>query len=133
MTIDAEGQGGFNPRPVLVVFVRLLAVVFLIGGLYQWTIILGPLGSGPGLNDIPVEFRVAAIFFSVFDLVAAVGLWLLSSWGAVVWLIAALTEIALHTFFASIFGPAPVTVAFHAVSIVIYTTFTYLVERSSES
>ncbi|ODN66836.1 DUF6163 family protein [Methylobrevis pamukkalensis] len=131
---DALPETGrrFDPRFALVVFVRLLAVVFLVSGLHDWSVVLSPPGGG-NFFDLPLAQRVATVFFAVCDLVAAVGLWLLASWGAVVWLIAALTEVALHAFFADVFGTAPVTVGFHMVSVVIYTVFTYLVDRAAES
>ena len=35
----------------------------------------------------------AVIFFGVLDLVAAVGLWLATPWGGVLWLLAAVSQI----------------------------------------
>lgn len=127
-----EAGGRFNPRLLLTVFVRLLALVFLASGLLEWAIILGPAAPDSGFLSLPVEFKVATVFFAVCNLVAAVGLWLLASWGAVVWLIAALTESALHGLFPETFGFAWLTVGFHVGSIVVYAVFTYLVDRSSE-
>ena len=37
--------------------------------------------------DMPVEWQAATVFFAVLDLVAAIGLWLAVSWGAVMWLL----------------------------------------------
>ena len=41
---------------------------------------------------------------AVVDLVAAVGLWMRVAWGKVLWVYAALSEIALHTVFIGTFG-----------------------------
>ncbi len=60
----------------------------------------------------------------------AVGLWLLASWGTVVWLIAATTEVVLHTVFRDIFGFEPVILAFHAVTFTIYAILTFFYERA---
>ena len=39
------------------------------------------------------------MFFAVFDLVAAVGLWLAAPWGAVVWLTPSVSMAAVEVFF----------------------------------
>jgi hypothetical protein len=120
----------FDPQFGLVVFVRLLAVVFLVSGLRAWSVILGPVDGAAAFFDLPMEMRIVTAFFAVFDLVAAVGLWLLASWGAVVWLIAALTEVALHGFFPQTYGEAPFIIGFHLACVVLYALFTYLVDRA---
>jgi NO-binding membrane sensor protein with MHYT domain len=40
----------------------------------------------------------------VIDLVAAVGLWLTAAWGAVVWLTAAISMVAVQILFPTIYG-----------------------------
>ena len=58
---------------------------------------------------------VATMHLAVVDLVAAVGLWMRVAWGKVVWVYAALSEIALHTVFIGTFGTNWPVVAFHLV------------------
>src|SRR5262249_60090281 len=73
----------------LVLFLRAMAVVSMIKGLYHWAQVCG-IGFG---EVVPFETRsiawqTATVFFAVIDLVAAVGLWLAAAWGAVIWLTA---------------------------------------------
>ena len=44
------------------------------------------------------------MYLAVVDLVAAVGLWMRVAWGKVLWICAAVSEIALHTVFIRPFG-----------------------------
>src|SRR5262245_54822628 len=82
----------------LVAFMRALAVVSLLKGLYHWAIICGIDAPGPaGFEDHLMPYKVATVFFAVIDLVAAVGLWLAAPWGAVVWLTAAISMGAVET------------------------------------
>src|SRR3984893_10685637 len=61
----------------LVLFLRLMAAVSLVKGLYHWAQVCG-VGAGPddGFLAHSVAWRSATVFFAVLDLVAAVGLWL---------------------------------------------------------
>ena len=78
---------------LLVVFMRLLAVLWALQGLLQWGAILLP--PEPLFDKVSTLNSAAIIFFAVFDLVAAVGLWLAAPWGGVIWLLGAITQIAV--------------------------------------
>ncbi len=136
MSADAKPAGGertgFDVRLVLVVYVRVLSLLFIASGIRRWAIILGPLAPGGDLLALPVPVIVATVFFAAFDLVAAVGLWLLASWGTVVWLIAALTETALHTAFREMFPLDYGLIAFHVLTVLAYAVLTMLYERGRE-
>ena len=75
----------------LVVFMRLLAVLWVVQGLNQWAAVLVP--NGELFDSVSPAWAAAVIFFCVFDLVAAVGLWLASPWGGAIWLFVALAQI----------------------------------------
>ncbi|MBV9236546.1 MAG: hypothetical protein JOZ94_11995, partial [Xanthobacteraceae bacterium] len=70
-------------------FLRVMAVLSMLKGLRYWAAICG-FGLAPegGFEGQTMAWQAATIFFAVIDLVAAVGLWLSASWGAVVWLTA---------------------------------------------
>lgn len=76
---------------VLVVFMRLLAGLWVIQGLWQWSAILLP--SEPLFDNVSAVRGAAVIFFAIFDLVAAVGLWLAAPWGGIIWLLGAIAQI----------------------------------------
>ena len=71
----------------LVLFLRVMAALALLKGLYHWAIVCGFLSpSDATFEDSATPVQSATVFFGVIDLVAAVGLWLAAPWGAVVWL-----------------------------------------------
>ena len=71
----------------LVLFLRAMAAVSMLKGLYHWTRVCGIGVSGADLFEYQsIAWQTATIFFAVIDLVAAVGLWLAAAWGAVIWL-----------------------------------------------
>lgn len=122
-----------DARLALVVFVRVLAILYMISGLERWATILGPLAPNGDFLSLPTDHLVATVFFAVADLVAAVGLWLLASWGTVVWLISALTEVVLQLFFDASFAYDPAVLAFHCATVIVYAVLTWLVERSRQN
>jgi hypothetical protein len=77
----------------LVVFMRLLAGLWALQGLLQWSAILLP--AEPLFDNLPPLRGAAVIYFAVFDLVAAAGLWLATPSGGVIWLLGALTQIVV--------------------------------------
>jgi hypothetical protein len=96
-------EGRWTAR--LVLFLRVMAVLSLMKGLYHWAIVCG-IGDGPDatFETAPMPWQAATVFFAVIDLVAAVGLWLTAAWGAVVWLTAAISMIAVQVLFPNIYG-----------------------------
>ncbi len=86
---------------ILVVFMRLLAALWILQGLAQWASFLLPREAV--FDHLPMTQSGAMIFFAVIDLLAAVGLWLATPWGGVLWLLASLSQIIValtvgHTF-----------------------------------
>jgi hypothetical protein len=81
---------------VLVWYMRIVALAWIAKGLHAWLIILGadPAG-GPALDAMAWPRAGALVAFAVLDLVAGVGLWLTSTWGGVMWLLAVMTHIVV--------------------------------------
>lgn len=81
----ARRPRGVRWRRMVVFFMRLCAVVWLFKGLLHWAYIISLLdGTFP---DLRLSRQGIIMAFAVLDLVAAVGLWLVSSWGAALWLL----------------------------------------------
>jgi Family of unknown function (DUF6163) len=78
-------------RFLLVVFMRLLAGLWVIQGLWQWSAILLP--PEPLFDKVSAPHGAAVIFFATVNLAVAVGLWLATPWGGVIWLLAAIAQI----------------------------------------
>ena len=103
---EGEGEpsvGRWTRR--LVLFLRVMAAVSMLKGLYHWSRVCG---IGVGLNGLfeyhSIAWQTATVFFAVIDLVAAVGLWLAAAWGAVIWLTAVASMLAVEIFFPQVFG-----------------------------
>ena len=105
----------------LVLFLRVMAAVSMLKGLYHWAAVCGFIGARDGgFMGHGTQWQTATIFFAVIDLVAAVGLWLAAPWGAVVWLTAAVSMAVIDLFFQQVYGPQPVIVALEGLVIAAY-------------
>lgn len=100
---DGEPSVGLWTRR-LVLFLRLMAGVSMLKGIYHWSRVCG---IGVGSNELfeyhSIAWQAATVFFAVIDLVAAVGLWLAAAWGAVIWLTAVASMLAVEIFFPQVF------------------------------
>ena len=81
---------------MLVIFMRVVAVLWLLQGLMHWKVILAP--EQLPLDALPGPVAAAITFFAVTDLLAAVGLWLAAAWGGVLWLFSACAGIIIILF-----------------------------------
>ncbi len=80
---------------LLIVFLRTLSLVCLGRGLVEWSRILGFLGPENGFEAESLGTQVTIALYAVLNCVAAVGLWLTSAWGAVLWLTVTICEVLL--------------------------------------
>lgn len=122
MTVESEPRGlsGWLSR-IEAVFARAVALVLLFMALQYWMRLTGfHQGAEFRFDTMSEHWRVAASSLAILLPVAALGLWGSFSWGAVVWILAALQEVVMHTWLADRFGRADVTVAFHLVAVSIY-------------
>jgi hypothetical protein len=98
-----ESEGRWTER--LVLFLRAMAALSMLKGLYHWAVVCGiGGGSDGGFEAEPLPWQTATVFFAVIDLVAAVGLWLAAPWGAVVWLTAVVSMAAVEVLFPQVYG-----------------------------
>lgn len=89
----------------LALFLRIMAVVSLVKGLYHWAAVCGVGASAEGgFEAHTLAWQTATVFFAVIDLVAAVGLWLAAPWGAVVWLTSVVSMAVVEVFFPQVYG-----------------------------
>lgn len=117
-------------RLALVLLLRLLSIAWMVKGLMAWAIILGidPSQTRPFENQL-LSFQAIVVYFAVIDLVAAVGLWLTSTWGGVVWLLAAVSQILLGFFFPRLLPLSTVVIGCYLALIAAYFIATWLAER----
>jgi hypothetical protein len=100
---EKRASGSWTDR--LVLFLRVMAAVSMLKGLYHWAAVCGFVGAGDGgfFGHTP-QWQTATVFFAVIDLVAAVGLWLAAAWGAVIWLMSVASMLAVNIFVPQVFG-----------------------------
>jgi hypothetical protein len=126
-----DGETGGQKWPFwLVVFLRAMAAVSLIKGLYHWAVVCGINAPFPsGFDSYPTPYQVATVFFAVIDLVAGVGLWLAAPWGAVVWLTSVISMAAVEVLFPQIYGGHTWIVVVEAVLLAVYLALALLAAR----
>ena len=82
-----------------------MAVVSVAKGLYHWAQITGFIGGEEGAFEAQTtQWQTATVYFAVIELVAAVGLWLATPWGAVVWLTTIVSTAVIELMFPTIYG-----------------------------
>ncbi len=103
-------------------FQRLVAGYCLMFGVLYWIRLIG-VYDGPlwRFDLMPVHWQVAAVMLAVFYPFAAIGLWMLASWGPVIWAICATTETVMYFIFPDLYGHRMLIVASHLVVALIYT------------
>jgi len=120
-------SAGWTER--LVFYLRIMAVTSMLKGLYHWAAVCGIIGEEGGFEAHIQAWQATTVFFSVIDLVAAVGLWLVAPWGAVVWLTSTVTMIMVQLFFDQVYGTDVTVVAASALAVLIYLILSILAAR----
>ena len=95
----AAPSGSWHWGAVLTWFMRLVALLWIAKGLGAWAIILGLWSPTGDFGDRTMGFQAVIIYFAVIDPIAAVGLWMASTWGGVLWLLAVMSHLILAAFF----------------------------------
>ena len=101
----------------------------------------GPAGLGrdlrrrsrgqPPFENRLLSFQAITVYFAVIDLVAAVGLWLTSTWGGVLWLLAAISQLLLGFFFPRLLPMTPLLIGGYVALILAYFLATWLAENEN--
>jgi hypothetical protein len=122
---------GMRWTAVLTWFMRGLALIWILKGLGAWAVILG-LWGGEAFEAEPMGYQATVIYFAVMDLVAAVGLWMASTWGGVLWLLAVMSHVILAVFFPRIVTADPLMMGFFLAVIVVYLAVSWLSARETQ-
>jgi hypothetical protein len=117
----------YEPSTVELSFVwfqRVVALYCLLFGVLYWIRLIG-LYDGPlwRFDLMPVHWEVAAVSLAALFPFAAIGLWMMASWGPVVWFICAAAETVMYLGFPELFGQRWLIVASHGFVVVLYATF----------
>src|ERR1700748_2394469 len=114
----------------LVLFLRIMAVISVAKGLYHWAQVTGFIGGeGEAFENQPMAWQTATVYFAVIELVAAVGLWLATPWGAVVWLTTVGSMGVIELMFPGIYGGSLVVVGGEALMLGAYLALAWMAAR----
>lgn len=123
-----SGENAWTSR--LVLFLRIMAVVSVTKGLYHWAQVTGFIGGEEGaFENQTTAWQTATVYFAVIELVAAVGLWLATPWGAVVWLTAVVSMAVIELMFPAIYGGGLVIVGMELVMLAAYLALAWMAAR----
>ncbi|WP_439498813.1 DUF6163 family protein [Bosea sp. (in: a-proteobacteria)] len=117
-------------RLILVWLLRLLSLAWMAKGLMAWAVIfgIGMEGQTPFESQL-LSFQAITVYFAVIDLVAAVGLWLTSTWGGVLWLLAAVSQLLLGFFFPRLLPITPYLIGTYVALMAAYFLATWAAEN----
>ena len=114
----------------LVVFLRIMAVVSVVKGLYHWAQVTGFVGGEEeAFENQSLAWQASTIYFAVIELVAAVGLWLATPWGAVVWLITVVSMTVIELMFPAIYGGSFAVAAAEVLMLSVYLALAWMAAR----
>ena len=121
-------DNAWTRRPVI--FLRIMAVVSVAKGLYHWAQVTGFVGGEEeAFENQSMAWQTATIYFAVIELVAAVGLWLATPWGAVVWLTTVVSMAVIELMFPAIYGGSLTVVGLEAVMLAAYLALAWMSAR----
>jgi hypothetical protein len=114
----------------LVLFLRIMALVSIFQGLYHWAQVTGFIGGEEdAFENQPMAWQAATVYFAVIELVAAVGLWLATPWGAVVWLTTVVSMAVIELMFPGIYGGSLLVVGGEALMLGGYLALAWMAAR----
>ena len=86
-------------------FNRMLGLVALGFAIVAMARLIGVPGLSPSRFDLmPIEWRTATTTLTILYAAAGFGLWQLTRWGLVIWIVACIIQIAMHTLLSQYFG-----------------------------
>ena len=107
-----------------------MAIISVVKGLYHWAQITGFVGGEDAAFEIqPTSWQTATVYFAVIELVSAVGLWLATPWGAVVWLTSVVSMAVIEAMFPDIYGGSTWVVAAELVLLSLYLGLAWMAAR----
>lgn len=135
--INDDALKNTKPSLVSVIFVwfhRLVGGFCLATGVGYWANLIGWNGAAATRFDLmPVHLQIAATSLAILLPVASVGLWMVVSWGPVIWVAAALIETIMYVGFPELFGQRPVIITAHTAVAFLYLLFRIILYREARA
>jgi Family of unknown function (DUF6163) len=113
-------------------FHRIIALICIFYGAAYWMKLIG-IHDGPlsRYDLMPVHWQIAATSLAVLYPVAATGLWMVVSWGAVIWGAVAITEAIMYAGFPQLYGSNMTLLAAHGATAFLYLAFRLALMREN--
>jgi hypothetical protein len=116
---------------VLTGFMRVVAILWIMKGLSAWAVILGVWTPAGQFEARSMGYQSTIIYFALIDLTAAVGLWLVSTWGGIMWLLAVMSHLILAAFFPGIVSSGVLSMTFLMTLVAVYLAISWLAARET--
>ncbi|MDR6634054.1 hypothetical protein J2X72_002854 [Phyllobacterium sp. 1468] len=105
-------------------FLRLVSIYCLVAGVGYWAQLSGYYEGMLWRFDLmPWQWKVATVSLAMLYPVASTGLWMMVSWGPVIWFVAALGETLMFTVFSNYFFYRPQIAIVHGCVALLYILF----------
>lgn len=115
-------------------FHRVIAAYCLAFGVAYWIRLIGVYDGPLNRFDLmPPYWQAASVSLAALFPFAASGLWMVASWGPVIWFLCAATETAMYAGFPDYFGPNWPVVASHVTVALFYLLFTGVIYFQKKS
>jgi Family of unknown function (DUF6163) len=113
---------------IFALFNRILGLVALGFAIVAMARLIGVPGLSPTRFDLmPVEWRTATTTLTILYAAAGFGLWQLTRWGLIIWIVACLIQILMHTVFSQYFDSNRELIIIITVLLSTYTVFWFYV------
>jgi hypothetical protein len=127
-----RNQGGIRWALALRIYMRVLSLLWIAKGLGAWGVILGVSGATGAFESLAPSHQATVVYFGVIDLIAAVGLWMASTWGGVIWLLAVMSHLILSAFSPDLLLQFPMLSVVMAAALAIYLVISWITAREEQ-
>jgi Family of unknown function (DUF6163) len=105
-------------------FLRMMAFFAMLSGITYWAQLVGIANETlPRFDLLPVHWQVPCVVLAVLFPCASMGLWMLTSWGIVLWGAALMIEIAMYGVWSETYADKPYLVMSHVAALTLLLVF----------
>lgn len=123
MPIELAKKKQVNPFYLFVrlTLYRVVSIFLIVFTLQYWASALGINSDSLRFDLMEEHWQLVVTILCVLLPVSALGLWAGSSWGVVIFLLAAITELIMYQGFPQLFGEGFLRVFFYLICLVLFT------------
>ena len=120
MSEEIRKRDLFSIKELYDLFLRVLSVFFLAFAIRHWLMLVGFPDNSIRFDTMSYAWQIAIVTLSIMQPIAALGLWSKTRWGLTVWILTALGEVSMYSFFSGSFGTFVSVTLFHLGSIAVF-------------